>query len=227
MTDPPFDHWSAHLRAFFGWYSEPPDYHVSETELPTLRDMIASGLRNEGFGTFAESLAAAATETDLNNEIIRQYTAESPLYSSVNKLLRSAHAGASLVDHPMTAWMLQFNCAIRLQPVYEGTSYRGAEMSNEDIACYKPGTMFVWGPFVSTSKSRRVAEAYSAGVLFEITPWGSYSMYDKRNPYDISGLSDFPDEEEVVFPTSCTYRVTDATERNGIVHIAIQTVDQY
>ena len=51
------------------------------------------------------------------------------------------------------------------------------------------------------------------------------SLNDKRFPRDISKLSDFPDEEEVIYPSACAYRVHYIEKQNNLVIIGIATVD--
>lgn len=45
-------------------------------------------------------------------------------------------------------------------------------------------------------------------MLFEFRPVSPLSEYGKRAPRDISTLSFFPEEEEVLFPICCAFRVT-------------------
>jgi len=61
--------------------------------------------------------------------------------------------------------------------------------------------------------------------LFEILTESAMSLNDKRFPRDISKLSDFPDEEEVIYPSACAYRVHYIEKQNNLVIIGIATVD--
>ena len=116
---------------------------------------------------------------------------------------------------------------MRLCPLYEGIAWRGVRMTEDDIEQYELGRMFEWASFVSATRERGVAEAHRPNVLFEISPWGSHSLYGKRNAYDIAAYSIFPDEREVLFPVACTFRVKSIERWDRRAHICIETVDQY
>lgn len=223
-----FAHWTAHLRSFWGWYSVEPDYEAGDGEIPDLRKAIAQGLRVAGFGGFAAELERCGSNESINRALLAQYTSDAGLYEAVNRELRRAHDDAQLADHPLTPWVLQLNAALRQRPTHEGPSYRGAEMSLEDIAMYSEGLLFEWATFVSASTDRDVAKAYDANVLFEIVPSGALTMYGKRSPYRIADFSAYPDEQEVVFPIACTYRVL-AVERETPTRtkISLESVDFY
>jgi hypothetical protein len=49
----------------------------------------------------------------------------------------------------------------------------------------------------------------------------------KRNPYDIAALSQFPDEEEGIFPFACTFKVRQVEEAKGLTTISLHSVDCY
>jgi len=222
----PFSHWSAHQRSFWGWYSEEPNYHPEADEVSRLKELVANGLSAAGFHAYAEEISRADDSDKINQTIIRQYTA-SNLYNAVNSALRLAHGGVSLENHPLIPWMLQFNCAMRVQPKYDGVSYRGVRLKSAEIELYVPQLMFSWAPFISASKNIATALDTRGNVIFDITPGGSHSLYNKRNPFDISGLSELPDEQEVIFPLGCTYRVLAFRREGHRAHISLQTVDWY
>ena len=222
-----FPHWTAHLRSFWGWYGEEPDYRCTEEDLPQLKQVISDGLRAIGYLDFAKNIEAAENDAAINAEIIFQYTSETGLYGDVNRLLRTSHRGDILRGNPLAAWILQLNSAIRQKPEFEGISYRGSNMQSSEIIQYQPGLMFVWSAFISASQNRDIAIDHRGNVLFDIKPGGSYSMYGKRNPFNISEHSNFPGEQEVVFPIACTYRVINIRKDAHRTLISLQTVDQY
>jgi hypothetical protein len=223
----PFSHWTAHLRFFWGWYSEEPDFNCAEGDLSHLQQAISEELHTAGYPDLAREISAAGSAAAINTTIFAQYTNETSLYGEVNAALRQAHTGASLRGHPLSAWMLQFNSALRLRSDFDGPAYRGVYMTSNDIDQYQLGLMFEWAAFVSASKYRDTALDYRGSVLFDITPGGSYSMYAKRNPFDIAEHSTFPGEQEVVFPIACTYRVTNIRKDGRRSLISLETVDQY
>lgn len=227
VGDVSFPHWTAHLREFWGWYEEEPEYCAAEADVPLIRETISDGLWAAGYRDFARDIAAAESDAAINSTLFAQYTTQSNLYGEVNTLLRTAHSGASLRGHSLVPWILQFNCALRLQPIFDGVAYRGADMTNADVDQYQPGLMFEWAGFISASKERETALDFRGSALFDITPWGSYSMYGKRNSFDIARYSVLPGEQEVVFPIACTYRVTNVQKDGRRTLISLQSIDQY
>jgi hypothetical protein len=149
----PFSHWSAHQRSSWGWYSEEPDYHPEAHEIPALKDLIANGLLSAGYDNYADDIRRAVDADQINAIIIKQYTS-ADLYNFVNQTLRLAHGEVSLENHPMIHWMLQFNCAMRIQPKYDGISYRGARLENPELEQYVPQLMFSWAPFIGIERCR-------------------------------------------------------------------------
>jgi len=75
--------------------------------------------------------------------------------------------------------------------------YRGTRLSEEMIEEYRAavGKRIVWPAFTSTTKVRQVAERFTGNALFIIEVWGSHS----QGARDISSLSKFPQECEVLF----------------------------
>lgn len=227
VDEVPFSHWTDHLRSFWGWYAQEPDYSISDNDLPKLKRMISDGLKRAGFVRFSEEIDGCGTGNEVCNSVIRQYTEETPLYSTVNSLLRGAHAGQVIREHPLSPWMLQLNTALRQRPTIDQTVFRGANMPKADIDEYNIGRMFHWASFVSVSRDRDKAIFRDTNVVFEIEPWGAVSMYGKRNSYDIAALSEFPDEEEGIFPFACTFRVHKMEEAQGMTTISLHSVDCY
>jgi hypothetical protein len=144
-----FPHWTAHLRSFWGWYAEEPDYNCAEDDLPRLRKVISEGLCAAGYPDLARDIASAVSAVAIDTIIFSQYTNETNLYLNVNRMLREAHTGANLRGHPLVPWLLQFNSGLRLKPIFSGTSYRGVDMPSSDICQYKLGLMFEWAAFIS------------------------------------------------------------------------------
>jgi len=104
--------------------------------------------------------------------------------------------------------------------------YRGTNLEEDDIKRYKKGELFIWASFVSTSKSKD--QCLGGNVLFEISSREHFfGVNDKAYPRDISNLSVFPEEAEVLFPISCAYRVESINKLTGYTLIELQTVDSH
>ncbi|MEW2914940.1 ADP-ribosyltransferase [Leisingera sp. JC11] len=227
VEEVPFRHWSEHLRTFWGWHEKEPNFAISKTDLPSVKQTVSKGLFDAGYTDFANEVMGCSSGKAVSNTVVHQYTEETTLYSTVNSLLRSVHAGENIRKHSLSPWILQLNSALREQNTVDHTVYRGAKMKTSDIAEYTEGRLFHWASFVSTSRCREKAVAIGTNVLFEIEPWGSVSMYGKRNPYDVSALSAYPEEEEAVFPIACTFRVQKISRTSELTEIRVRSIDHY
>lgn len=201
--------WIAHLVHFkLQLMREPAPYSIGPNinDFISLKDLIQHSLESAGYSLQAFQIKTSTTELDLNNAIIEQYTSSESLYREANLLLRDGHSGRDIGMHSLTPWILQLNAAIRNRDEYMEISYRGAKFTREEIQLYNPGDMFIWAPFTSASKSKETCLA--GNVLFEFHPTSPLSMYGKRAPRDISAVSMFSEEEEVLFPICSAFRVT-------------------
>ena len=228
-----FKHWAEHIYSYFGLFSDEEPLYTCEERIDILIDEISKGLKLVGFYIQSEEISNIKTEDELNKVIIRQYTEDSGLYIKVNELLRWCHnyqvepiLEENIIEkyeNPLAPWILQLNSAIRREPYYEKISYRGTNMSEHEISMYKENEIFVWASFISASKSKEVC--LGGNVLFEIFTESAMSINDKRFPRDISRLSEFPDEEEVLYPIACAYRVHYIRKEKNLTTIGIATVD--
>lgn len=222
-----FRQWLAHLVHFrLQIMREPDPYSVGDEpgEFEKLKKLVSDSLDASGYTTQAEEVRLSKTEDDLNASIISQYTDESGLYNEVNLLLRDGHHGRDIGNEFLVPWILQLNAAIRRQDEYTRISYRGANFTDEDLAHYKVGDMFIWSTFTSASKSKE--NCLEGNVLFEFKPVSSLSEYGKRAPRDISKYSYFQEEEEVLFPICCCFRITEIVNNvNGKTIIKMEVLD--
>lgn len=228
-----FMHWANHLSSYFGLYNDEEMCLSVNDRLNDLIYEIYRSLSTEGYIDQAEEILNCNNEDELNRLIIRQYTDESPLYYEINEILRYCHnyqtgpeigeGNVKKYEAKLAPWILQLNSAIRTQPYYTKVAYRGCDLSDQEIEQYRINEIFVWSSFISASKS--IASCLGGNVLFEIFTESVMSINDKRYARDISYYSVYPDEEEVLFPLACAYRVHYIKEENGITKIGIATVD--
>lgn len=123
----------------------------------------------------------------------RLYTAESFLYKLVNSSLRENDM--TKIDTLGPFCYLLYH-RLRLDRVRgDQILYRGMDLTDEMVDEYKQavGQEITWPAFTSTSKDRRVAEAYAANTLCIISSKDTW-----RPQNDISKLSLYPDEQEVL-----------------------------
>ena len=94
-------------------------------------------------------------------------------------------------------------------PSYEGTVYRGVTLSPESIAKYVPGETVVESAFTSTSKTM--------GTSF---PGNTKFVIQSLEGKDVSLLSKYPGEQEILFRPGSPFKVlsktTDASGKTTI-----------
>jgi hypothetical protein len=104
-------------------------------------------------------------------------------------------------------------------PVHQGEVFRGTSMRAEDLARYRVGAVIVQPSFVSASTSRAVAEHFRASnngnVLMQVT---------SSNGRDISGISTYGNEREVLFNYAARFEVVSVSQVDTIVHIVAREV---
>ncbi|CAF3121944.1 unnamed protein product [Rotaria sp. Silwood2] len=109
----------------------------------------------------------------------------------------------------------------------EITVYRGETLSHDDIEMYRKaagkGDFYKWLSFVSTSRSRDVAEKFGANVLHIIT----IRRFSSNDQYtDLQSIAYCKDEEEILLRPGVRFKVDDAYDdpnsERCIFHIQIE-----
>ncbi|WP_137165556.1 hypothetical protein [Salinimonas lutimaris] len=223
----PFSHWLGHLVPLHVKLSD--DYrnraYKALEEFDLLKNTIAENLQYAGFSEQAKDFEIVESEADLNSIIIKQYTEENGIYPYINNLLRKGHSGNDVSHDPLVPWICQLAVSLRQLDEYTGPSFRGSNMPSSDIEKYKVDSIYIWAPFTSASKS--IDSCFGGNVIFELVPVSALSERDKRAPRDVSHISDFPEEEEVLLPMCCAYRPTKIEERSGVTYIRSEILDHY
>ncbi|CAF1633906.1 unnamed protein product, partial [Didymodactylos carnosus] len=170
--------------------------------------LIANELRNVKDKTTDEILKLA----------IHLYSVESFLYKLVNSTLRADDR--SQIDtlgaycYLLDRYFSEYH-TIPLNNVPQNnkrlTVYRGATLTDEMIDAYEKvvGTCIKWSAFTSTSKDPKVAEQFDGNTLFIIQLGAGYI---RRS--DISSLSYYPEEQEVLLDAASHFQV-DKLEYNS------------
>jgi hypothetical protein len=139
----------------------------------------------------------------------RLYSASSFLYNLINTFLRNKDMTkvATLGAYCHLLWFHVLHSA----PPKETTFYRGCTLTDDMVEEYKQtiGTTISWPAFTSTSKSRQVADMFCGNTLF-IVQLARYCGFRS----DISSLSHYPQEEEVIFCAGMDYKI-DKVERDS------------
>jgi phage-related protein (TIGR01555 family) len=110
-------------------------------------------------------------------------------YREVNNQLR-----AGIMTEEQYKFAASLNKALDTMPTYEGTTRRGATLSKEQVAMYKPGMIIEERGFTSTS----TASGFGGNTRFEVKG---------KTGRDISKLSHYPGEAEVLFKAGTRFKV--------------------
>jgi hypothetical protein len=126
------------------------------------------------------------------------YTLDSFLFKLVNDTLRNQDL-TKVETLGAYCWLLQSYIGWTATiPRHITTVYRGCTLRKDEVEEYQQaiGQTIRWHAFTSTTKSREVAEAYSGNTLFIITL--DKTGRNEHHEHDISSVSQFPDEDEVL-----------------------------
>lgn len=188
--------------------------------------IILEGIRL-GYHDAANRLSAELENAgaELLQVCVKLYTKESFLYPLINKTLREKDFSKLSTFGPYAYLLHKLLIESNLM-VYNTTVYRGAFLSTEMIDQYKSseGEIAKWLGFSSTSRNLRKTENWrGSNTLFIIEIKQEPHPFDCG--YDISGLSDFPQEEEVLLLAGGRFKIEkvdfDDTQKKHIIHLII------
>jgi hypothetical protein len=196
------------------WVTRNPDLSILEHV-----DKAVQGILEEGrlVGKMKESHWLAQQLTDVKSKswdeialrCIHLYTRECFLYKLVNKSLREEDLSKVDTLGPFCNLLWNSLCseALMAKYQYKGKVYRGATLTDEEVESYKSSirkSSKEWHGFSSTSKNRELAEIYGNTLLIINVPSQSQHL-------DISSISQFPDEDEVLLGASTSFQVEDVS----------------
>ena len=152
--------------------------------------------------------------------VLKQYTGS--MYSYVNTYLRDGVApNNNIKDVNSTVWCLHKAITENNQNVQNGVLlYRGVckKLPKNIIV----GSRFYFPEFISTSKDINVAKSFGgSGTLMYITVQNNGTNGKKVYCRDVSAISNFPHEKEILFTSFCRFRVTKIEKSGGwdILHL--------
>jgi len=108
-----------------------------------------------------------------------------------------------------------------------GIVYRGVKVPKTEHERYQPGFKFLWPGFTSTSRSENCAKKFGSyfgsgdEVLFKIDLNGVGTTYAR----DVSDVSVFPGEQEVLITCYSGFEVLERRWENGHLLIRLRTYD--
>ena len=96
------------------------------------------------------------------------------------------------------------------QYIYASTTFRGMNITTQDLKAYEMGKIVITRSFLSTSKIRAVAEFYLGfGDIVNRPPVICiYKVSNPRSSLCIESFSDFPMEEEVLIVPFIAFEIT-------------------
>jgi hypothetical protein len=134
------------------------------------------------------------SEHEILEQDVRLYTAETFLYKLVNSTLRNEDM-TKIDTLGVYCFILQGHLWSPEKNEEDITVYRGTNINEQMIEQYKlaVGSNIRYLAFTSTSKKRQVAEMYTNGNALFIVKLNNSGFLR-----DISSLSFYPDEEEIL-----------------------------
>lgn len=122
-----------------------------------------------------------------------------PGYKDLNSALREGALEAS-----QQARVDALNKALEKLPTYEGTVVRGTNLPADVLEQYRPGEIITESAFTSTSMDHAVAQSptFAGNTEFRIL---------STTGRDVSSVSMFPGEQEILFPAGSKFYVVNKT----------------
>jgi hypothetical protein len=149
----------------------------------------------------------------------RLYAAQSFLWKLVNSTLRNNDT-TKLETLGAYCYLLNWHL-VRNNYGEEILLFRGMTLTDDNIDEYKQtiGKIIVWPAYTSTTKDPEVAEVFAGNTVVVITAKCDQHLYRS----DISSLSPYPDEQEVLMDSQYKFRVNqiehDSVNKKCIIHM--------
>lgn len=173
----------------------------------------------------AEKLRSCWQRTNSKIEVleccIKFYTRETFLYKTLNTAVRQCDRSKLDTLGPLAYLLHEYS---RMNTGFTGTVYRGLTLTTTELESYRqPREQWLtWLSYTSTSKNREVAEMFGINTLL-IIQISDFQLGLVRG-CDISHLSKYSDEEEVLLPAGVNFRVI-SFEQNAqqkyVIHIEV------
>lgn len=189
---------------------------VSEQQaegVATLAKMLGSSTGDivekfKGYAKQAEGLGYPIT--GFQCALIKNYSNGG--YVEINQALRSG--SWTPAQH---AYVSMVNKALDGMPKFSGTCRRGANLSPEQIARYKPGHIVQEQSFTSTASA---GKGFGGNVRFTVKAIG------KRGA-SIQKLSNHPHESEVLFQARTFFKVEKVETSGGVTHVHLEEWEEH
>jgi hypothetical protein len=161
-------------------------------------------------------------------QLIRAYTMESPFSRILNTTLAS-HQELTNEERENPPWFCAFaRFLAKDEPIlrsyrWTGITYRGVPILKHYLAQWQVGKMLMNKAFFSTTKSQTLATFFARrnkgkdkhSIVFKCI------VSDDRAALDISTISKYENEEEVLILPCMDFQITEINDSDDIVHITL------
>jgi hypothetical protein len=162
-----------------------------------------------------------AVEADDYTYFLRAYTAETDFYKRLNRLYAQTNLGYTETDR--NKWFIKFSTVLKgnwhmRKYWWTGMCFRGLQMTDNDLAEFKVGEMITNKAFMSTSKNSEIAVAFASKVVSGMRAvLCVYCIQHHEIAMDISSLSEYSKEEEVLIFPNIPFKLVDITHGDLIM----------
>jgi hypothetical protein len=216
---------TTHHRRFYSFSQGPPTLSYVVDKVLNAKDLQGNKIMH--WDRIASFFKQAIQSNDATY-LIRAYTVESNFYMILNRTLAS-HNELTNEERENPPWFCAFarflaNDEPTLRPYrWTGVSYRGLKMLKHDVAQYHVGGMLMNKSFMSTSKSRKIAVEFGARSINEYTRSAiiKYIVNDDRAAFDISMLSEYQNEEEVLILPCMDFEIIEINDFDKFIEITL------
>jgi hypothetical protein len=152
---------------------------------------------------------------------IRAYTAETDFYKRLNRLY--AQTNLDYTEAGRNKWFIKFSTVLKnnwemRKYWWTGMCFRGLNMTEDDLDEYKVDEMITNKAFMSTSKNSDLAVQFLSKVVPGTRPvLCVYCIQHHEIAMDISSLSEYPNEEEVLIFPNIQFKLVDITHGDLIM----------
>lgn len=174
-----------------------------------------------------------ASEKNDPTLLLKVYTIQGPFFTNFNYFMAEGNK-RKMFKKLRHKWSGYYTGLIMKNPALErfrfpGRTYRGMLLSEKDLQQYKLNTALTNKAFQSTSKSRIVASNFAHKQrrpnLGEVPAIIHYTFINSSSALDISSISEYPDEEEVLMLPGTCFRVAQINRNNIEFEIYLQEID--
>ncbi|CAF4604711.1 unnamed protein product [Rotaria sp. Silwood1] len=154
---------------------------------------------------------------------LKIYTIEARFFSNFN-LYMAEGSRKQVYEKLCGKWSGYYTGVIMKNPAlqcyyYSGITYRGMQITLKDLEKYKVGVALTNKTFQSTSKLRKVAEHFAHREkprLESVRIIIVYLIVDQKSGLDISSISEYPDEEEVLMVPGTCFKVVHVDKSGSV-----------